>query len=277
MGRIQAMKSFLPWVGGKSRLARRLARVIDATPHHCYCEPFMGAAHVFFARQQPAKIEVINDIHRELTTLFRVVRSHPQAFAACFRLQTHSRADFQRLLAADPETLTDIERAARFYYLLKTSFSGRTRTFGYSVEALHTPRVWAEHVEKAIAPIHARLQGVTIEHLDWRDLLARYDRPSVLFYLDPPYQGCEQEYGKGVFRPEDFTELAERLHTLRGRFVLSINDSPEMRQRFDRFARVEVHTAYRISQNNTRAQQPVTELVFSNLDPAALAPLHDAA
>ncbi len=63
------MKGFLPWQGGKSQLAGQISGYINSTDHVCYVEPFMGAAHVFFAKD-PAKVEVLNDINRDLSNLF---------------------------------------------------------------------------------------------------------------------------------------------------------------------------------------------------------------
>ncbi len=71
-----------------------------------------------------------------------------------------------------------------------------------------------------------------IESLPWQELLARYDRPGTLFYLDPPYWGSEDDYGKGLFSQADFARLSAALKSLRGTFILSINDVPEIRELF---------------------------------------------
>lgn len=92
--------------------------------------------------------------------------------------------------------------------------------------------------------IRERLSGVTIEALDWRVFLDRYDRPGMLVYLDPPYDGTEHFYGRDAFVREDFVAIAERLQRMRGRFILSINDHPAVRAIFDGFAIEAVSTTY---------------------------------
>ncbi len=127
------MKSFFNRKGGKRLLAKRLAGVIDAVPHTCYCEPFMGAAHVFFARQRTRTIsEVLNDIDGELVNLFRVLKYHKEAFLQGLEWGVYAREVFENLKQQNPDTMTDIQRAQRFFCLHKMSFDSETRQFGYS-------------------------------------------------------------------------------------------------------------------------------------------------
>ncbi|MBP7242925.1 DNA adenine methylase [Amaricoccus sp.] len=112
--------------------------------------------------------------------------------------------------------------------------------------------------------LHARLAGVVIECLDWSDCLDRYDREGTLFYLDPPYWGSETDYGKAMFARADFARLAERLAALRGRFLMSINDTPETRDLFAAFERQQVSTTYTVgSRTGSAATRP--ELLVSRL------------
>ncbi len=133
------MKSFFNRKGGKRLLAKRLAGVIDAVPHTCYCEPFMGAAHVFFARQRTRTIsEVLNDIDGELVNLFRVLKYHKEAFLQGLEWIVYAREVFENLKQQNPDTMTDIQRAQRFFCLHKMSFAHQAKNFGYSKKA--TPR-----------------------------------------------------------------------------------------------------------------------------------------
>jgi DNA adenine methylase len=103
--------------------------------------------------------------------------------------------------------------------------------------------------------VHDRLAGVTIERLPWQDFLARYDRPGTLFYLDPPYFGCEDDYGADMFGRDQFELMAEQLAGLKGEFILSINDTPEVRRIFSRFRFQEAKLLYRISGAPTEAAE----------------------
>ena len=71
-----------------------------------------------------------------------------------------------------------------------------------------------------------------MECLAWATFIRRYDKPFALFYIDPPYWGHETDYGKGLFEREDFGRMAELLSGLKGRFILSLNGGPEVRELF---------------------------------------------
>lgn len=95
-----------------------------------------------------------------------------------------------------------------------------------------------------------RLETVTIERLPYADVICRYDSPATLFYPDPPYWGCEEDYGEGTFARADFERLADQLASIAGTFVLSINDTPGAREVFGRFAIEDVATTYTIGTAN---------------------------
>jgi DNA adenine methylase len=110
--------------------------------------------------------------------------------------------------------------------------------------------------------VHERLAGVVIENLEWMDFIDRYDRPETLFYLDPPYFGNENDYGKTLFSREQFALMAERLRTLKGRFVMSINDVPFIRDLFANFRVEEVELRYSVARGNSTNAR---ELIISHL------------
>lgn len=255
---VDKLPGIAPWIGGKRNLAARLVARIEAIPHRCYAEPFVGMGGVFLRRTRRAPVEAINDRGGEVVNLFRVLQRHPTALAAALRYGLASRADFDRLRRTDPATLTDIERAARFYQLQYNAFGGQPRgVFGIS------PTVRARFNQARLLPLlrraHHRLQGVFVEQLDFADFIRRYDRPATLFYLDPPYWGCEDDYGKGLFGRADFARLADVLRAIEGRFLLSLNDRPEVRATFAGFRIERVTTTYQVSGQKTVA----AELVIS--------------
>lgn len=109
---------------------------------------------------------------------------------------------------------------------------------------------------------HERLSGVVIECLPWDAFVDRYDRPDVLFFLDPPYWGSEDDYGQGQFPREQFELLADRLRRVRGRFLVSLNDVPEVRHLF-KGCRVEsVRTTYTLA-GGPKAAGQARELLIS--------------
>lgn len=262
------MKSPLCWLGGKYRLARKIARLMPE--HHCYCEVFCGAAHVFFARQ-PSPIEVLNDINGELINFWRQLGRQPQKLKAHARFALYSRAEFDRQARLDPGTLDEAARAWRFLYINRTCFGGKIKSPTFCASKNGSGNVGAK-LARATARLglcHQRLKTAVIECLPWQECIARYDSKDTLFYLDPPYDGCERDYGMGIWSRADFARLAATLAQIRGSFLLSINDTPAMRRLFAGFRlAAEFDVAYSV---NDRGRVRRGELVFSNVEAEATA------
>lgn len=259
-----AARPLAPYIGGKRNLARRLCSLIDATPHRTYVEPFVGMGGIFLRRSTASPVEVINDISRDVATLFRVVRRHYEPFIAELELLVSSRDEFERQRRVDPDTLTDIERAARFLYLQRLSFGGKVVGRVFGVDRQSGTRFNHAKLRAEIRALGERLAPVTIERLPYADLIRRYDGPATLFYLDPPYWGCEDDYGDDVFGRDDFARLADQLAGIGGRFILSINATPGAREVFGRFLVEDVETTYTLSAAATGAGKKVTELIVRN-------------
>ncbi|MCE6855139.1 DNA adenine methylase, partial [Acinetobacter baumannii] len=176
-------KPIVPWMGGKRRLVSQL---IEKMPEHqCYVELFAGGAALFFMREEQSKVEVINDLNGELVNLYRVVQHHLEEFVRQFKWALVSRQMFEWLKSASVDLMTDIQRAARFYYLQHTAFGAKvsgqtfgTRTAGRPVNLLR--------IEEQLSEAHLRLSGGTVEHLTWGACLLEDDRPHSIMYADPP-------------------------------------------------------------------------------------------
>jgi len=264
-GRADFAKPIAPYVRGKRNLAGRLARLIEATPHRLYAEAFVGLGGVFLRRQTRPEAEVINDWSRDVTTLFRVLQRHYVAFLDLLKFQLTTRAEFERLSATDPETLTDLERAARFLYLQRTAFGGKV--VGRNFAMAHNPGRAARFDVTRLAPmledLHTRLAGVTIERLPFETFIARYGGPDALIYCDPPYWGSENYYGAALFTRTDFAGLRDALAAMKGRWILSINDVPEIRDLFAGVGKMDtVDLAYGLSATGSTAAK---ELIITRL------------
>lgn len=200
MESIRASKPVSPaagYIGGKRNLSRRLCAIIDQLPHDGYAEPFVGMGGIFLRRKCRARVEVINDISGDVATFFRVLQEHYPYFIDMLRFRVASRNEFERLKGMDPERLTDLQRAARFLYIQRLAFGGKVEGRHFGVDKSQGARFNITKLEPMLADIHERLAGVTIEQLPFDQLIARYDRVGMLFYLDPPYFGCEDDRVQG--------------------------------------------------------------------------------
>lgn len=252
-----------PYLGGKRNLAKRICAIIDATPCGTYAEPFVGMGGIFLRRTTRAQAEVINDRGRDVANLFRILQRHYPQFLDHLRFQLTTRVEFERLTATDPGTLTDLERAARFLYLQRTAFGGKPSGRNFGVATERPARFNLTTLEPMLEDLHTRLAGVVIECLDWADFIPRYDRKGTLFYLDPPYWGNEGDYGPGLFARDDFARMADTLRGIKGRFILSINDTAGVRETFAGFAMADVKTTYTIGTLSGPAEARA-ELLISN-------------
>ncbi|MBL7997734.1 MAG: DNA adenine methylase [Candidatus Kapabacteria bacterium] len=263
-------KSFLSYLGGKSLLAPKILPLVPA--HTCYAEVFAGAAWMLF-KKPPSKVEVINDINSDLITLYRVIQNHLEEFCRQFKYQLIARDEYKRHVDENPETLTDIQRAARFYYLLRTTYGSKLAFDSFGVSAIKPPRINLVRLEEELSEAHLRLNRVWVENMSYERFIPRFDKPETFFYIDPPYYNCEDYYGEGIFSKDDFVTLAALLKPLQGKFILSLNDLPEVREIFKGYRFASMETKYTISGKS----QKVKEVLILNYDPsktAKFAPLH---
>lgn len=216
------MNSFIKWVGGK-RLLR--GRIMEEFPPDisCYVEMFGGAAWLLFAKEKHAEVEVYNDVNHNLVNLFRCVKYHGNALQEELKWGMVSLELFQESLEdyQNPK-LTDIQRAARFFVLVKCSFGAKMQDFSGS-------RVFLANTVKNLERFQERLKNTVIEQEDFESLVKLYDKAGTLFYADPPYYQAENYY-KNEFTEADHIRLKRVLEKIKGKFVLTYNDCPFIRE-----------------------------------------------
>lgn len=259
---INPVKPVAPYIGGKSRLAKTIIPYIDSIPHKTYCEPFVGMGGIFLRRSFRPRTEVINDYNGEVVNLFRILNQHYTAFLDMIKWQLATRREFNRLVNTRPDTLTDLQRAARFLYLQRLAFGGKVsgRTFGIDAEGSSYFNL--QKLVPMLEDVHERLSHVIIENLDYKECIRRFDRQGTLFYLDPPYYGNEQDYGQSLFSREEFSQMATLLKDIKGKFILSLNNHPEVVKMFSAFYQQEVSTTYSASKSDPKR---IRELLISNV------------
>jgi DNA adenine methylase len=152
--------------------------------------------------------------------------------------------------------MNPVERAWKFYYCLKLSFSGMRRTFGTSTtDCMMNLKGFREIVERS----HERLIRVTIENLDFRKFFKKYNRKYSFKYIDPPYPGKTSKNYKGLMMDRDFYDLRHCLKVEEGKFLMSLSDSEFIREVFKDFRIETIRTRYSLGKKNN-----VQELVIMN-------------
>src|SRR6266849_6705123 len=161
----------LSYIGGKNRLAKRLIEIFPE--HTTYVEAFAGGAQVFF-RKEPSDVEVLNDLDGEIVNFFRVCQQHYEELLRYFRFSVVGRQWLNILKAENPETLTDIQRAARHLYLLRNCFASLVRNPVYHRNVIQPPSFNLKNLPQLIEKAHKRLERVQLECASYEEVLRRF-------------------------------------------------------------------------------------------------------
>ncbi len=261
-----SINSFMAWVGGKKALRDEILARFPRN-YKRYIEVFGGAGWGLFHKPPGNDFEVFNDFNGNLVNLYRCVREQPEALRNELRYMLNSRLDFEYMkgMLHSQAVLPDVRRAAYYYALIRYSYAAGTSTFGSQPHAM-----WNNF--PLIESAAGRLQKVVIENKDCVKLIRQYDRPESFFYCDPPYYNADQYYEAVSSDGFDHAGLADALLGIKGKFLLSYNDCPEIRALYDRPGIV-VEGISRLSNIAQRYEngKQYPELLISNYDTTELA------
>lgn len=227
------MNSYITWIGGKKLLREKICELIPKDIDR-YVEVFGGAAWVLFNEERPKITEIYNDYDSELVNLFRCMKYHGNVVKEELKYLLNSRELFQDFMEQyQTRGMTDIQRAARFFMVIKCSFGAKLKCFGCVKRDI-------ENMTKMFGTIQERLNNVIIENLDFEKLIEMQDKGKALFYCDPPYYNTENYYKNVKFAKEDHARLLNKLQTIKSRFIVSYNDCEFIRNLYKDFNIYEV-------------------------------------
>ena len=259
------------WYGGKYVHLDFILPHLPADAEH-FCDVYGGSAAVLINRV-PAQVETYNDLDTELVNFFNVLRGQPDELIRSIGLTPFSREELAK--ACRPANgLMPLERARRFYVRARQTRTGlaQTSSEGRWAHCVLTSRAgmagavsrWLGSVE-GLPEIAQRLQRVQIENAPGLEVIQRYDTARTLFYLDPPYvhnsRGDTVAYGHEM-SDDDHRELANLLHRIEGRAVLSGYRCPLYDELFAEWRRVDAPERICNSSKGIR-----TESLWMNFDP----------
>lgn len=217
------INSPIPWVGGKKLLREAIVERFPADyEQRTYVEVFGGGAWVLFYKR-PSRAEIYNDFNSNLVNLYRCIREHRGELIDLLTPVLNSREEFERIreLLKKPEAISDVQRAAYYYQSIKYSYGAGVDSYGGRPCSM-----WASF--PLLEQASARLQSVVIENCDFEKLIERFDGENTLLYLDPPYYGTENYYEGSNFGKQDHKRLADILHNVRSKALVSYNACPEV-------------------------------------------------
>ncbi|KEI12748.1 DNA adenine methylase [Clostridium novyi] len=249
------MKAPITRMGGKSKLRKTIIEMIPE--HTCYAEIFFGAGWVYFGKE-PSKVEIINDIDKELINLFKMIKYHAPEIERQLEFEFSSRDVFEEYKNYNLENLTEINRSIRFLYLISQSFAGKGSTYGYGTTTKPSPQIFYKNV---LDEVKKRLRNTYVENLSFEKIIEKYDRPHTFFFCDPPYwktAGYGNEFGE-----KEHLLLRDMLKNIKGKFLLTINDHSQVREWYKGFNFKEVRVNYSVSRQED-ARGKYGELIITN-------------
>jgi len=214
--------------GGKSRMLKLLLPIINHIDHKVYCEPFAGGAAVLLAKQ-PSYHEIINDIDGNVINLYRQIKHHRGEMIKSLKLLPSSRSLFtEHLDILSSRHSTEIQKATAFAYCNFHCFGADNSTFGIQRLGFRTN----SYLVKKVIAFSKRIDRVTIENVTWQRCMDLYDCKEALFFCDPPYTSGKVD-AYNAWSMADVQELRDRLSTLKGQWIVTLNDSPDNRAVFN--------------------------------------------
>lgn len=214
----KAVRAPLNYPGNKTK---SLKHILPVLPYRgAYIEPFGGSAAVLLART-PEPLEVYNDRYGGICCFFRVIRDRSEELMERLDLTVHSREEFEWSKATWEACDDEVERAARWYYSMYYSFSGKGEFFGRNTKPQNPYAGKLRNRIPEFPALSERLRHTQIENLDWRDIFNDYDQPNAVFYLDPPYYEARDPRYRSIMSPADHRAMLTRIFDLSGFVALS--------------------------------------------------------
>jgi DNA adenine methylase len=267
------LKSPLRYPGGKTRAVERMKLLLPADFRE-YREPFVGGGSffIYLKQKQPSLKIWINDLNPELFCFWKYAQIDSEQLASEVLKMKKASQDgqkmFDELLNADISSLTEFERAVRFFVLNRITFSGVVESGGYSQLAFET-RFTESSIER-LARLGPVLEGITITQLDYRRLLQDGGR-SVFTFLDPPYFKATKSrlYGKnGILHTSfDHDAFARQMKTCGHSWLITYDDSPEIRKNFWYANIYEWQLQYGMNNYRQGKAEKGSELFITDYDP----------
>jgi len=212
------IRILMKYQGGKSKLSRK---IISKFPKHkYYVEPFAGALGMFI-NKPPAYSEIINDLNDNLFNLYLQIQTNYQEIISRMNYLLISRTQW-KFFVKEYENLDNIDKAIAMLYIYSYSFGGKGVSGGFS-------SVWRKRIvpltdiKNRLKFISKRLERVTIENQDYKNIIKKYDTKDTLFYFDPPY--INTEIGGYNNNGIDHTELINIALNIKGKAVISHLDN----------------------------------------------------
>lgn len=236
-------------LGGKSKLKKEIVAEYFPKDYQAniYVEPFVGGGNIFF-HKEPSVVEVINDLDERIYNIFSGAQKYTHEEVSLRLNKDYTKDEFNAIRDSKPDN--DFEKFCKDFYILKKSILSVGKTWNRD----------RSKMKVALEGYKERLADVKIHNTDYKELIEKYDSPNTFFYLDPPY-----EKSVGIYKHHrmDMGEMFSLLSNIEGKFLMSFNNSEEVRKLFEDFNIYELETSYVKGHNNAKPEN-ITEIIISN-------------
>jgi DNA adenine methylase len=276
---MNTLRSPLSWIGGKYYSAPHILRAFPApSAYDVYVELFGGAAHVLMQKPPYKHIEVYNDLSGDLVNFWMQCRDHARELEQRCRSLPYARSLYYAYHQSlfDGTKMEPLERAARWFYVLRSNFSSEPPppiANGWSAGTKNKGNSAAHSYHSALdlfSVVQERMRFVLIDQRDFAKVFSSYNRPRVLFYIDPPYLGHELYYRAdgNTFSLADHQRLADLLQTTPAYVALSYYPHPVLDELYPEsvWHRTTWQTP-KHSQRTKSTRERATELLLTNYKP----------
>jgi DNA adenine methylase len=266
------IRSPITWIGGKFYLAKRiLASFPPVEAYDIYVEPFGGAAHILIQKPPAHHTEIYNDINDDLVNFWMHMRDHAHAMQERLESLPYARSLYYAYHTSlyDGTSLSTLERAVRWFYVLRSSYlpEAKTAKKGWGVSSKNPGSQKVKTYFNALQlfeSVKRRFRSVEIDNRNFIQVISRYQSPRTLLYVDPPYVDAEQYY-KYQFTLDDHKSLAKLLNEAPGYVALSYYSHPLLNNLYpsSHWRRVEWETR-KHSQRSRKTHDIAHEVLLMN-------------
>ncbi len=243
------MKQPVGRIGGKYRIANQLIEMFP-TDHNTYVEPFVGGGAVFY--RQKSKNEVINDLDKDMYLIHNGLKENGNEVNDKFRRHL-TKDEFYDNKKKPNDFLSILERYKFSFYANGRSYVYRSSCGVGRREGCHTD----------FSLYQDRLKDVIVRNQDYKSIIDEFDSPDTFFYMDPPYEGSNKTVS-GAYKDIDPLEIYNSLKDIKGRFMLSYNDSDKIRDIFKDYTINTIGSCYSSNDGDKSKRKKVTELIIKN-------------
>ena len=252
----------IPYYGGKFTISKKILKYIPE--HERYFEPFFGGGSMFF-RKAKASWNILNDVDNDLVNLYICVLEQFDELAEKIYWYPRSRKlhdDFRNIIKSTQDiSIPDTTRASQYYYIVRNAFNNKP------LNTFSKDTYWSTRIVDELKISKKKLDGATIENLDFEELIDRYSmREGDFVYLDPPYVVADKkDYYRNPFNSKQHKQLknvVDKITKNSGKFMLSYDDREDIRELYKEYEVNTIETKY--VGRRSDPSKDFTELIITN-------------